>query len=432
MAEYGDGKEQAAKQLAAGGGEDFSESNLPPINLSDQAELLSTDGRFIGNLDHGFNEGAIDVGDLSFADYAVKALISEKGYSPEKAREVYIANSPNGAESFNSTDTPYLEIEDEGFYDSDNSSSVSKNDFEPSRNTDPVVRSGLQDLKSNTDTFTSSLGDINPDLAPTDPGTGGLYNTATGSYNDYGNISAEGNRDRAKLSVTYSQDAPNITHIKTGINPFDQTSKPFKETTDIKPDRGDQIDFFTGKPIKGANNILENKAPAGFEGASFNSGSFGDPSSQMDAYNEYAKIESGQANTSGRATKGSIDDTSNDIGIEATFDFIENLMVDIKRKVVENIYPQLVYKTPIDTGTARKGWQVANSESGVVGIPYVVYPEMFGLKPYIKDVPDSIYDHDVVIIGNSVPWIMDLEYGNSRQNSYFIESTVLKVVADLT
>lgn len=279
-----------------------------------------------------------------------------------------------------------------------------------------ISRSGLQDLQANTDRFTSTLGDINPDTQPTVPGTGGQVNLS--------NVVDEAIK---RVNERNAFKEPNITHVSTNPSPFDQTIKPARGETDLTPDRGDRVDFFSGEEIKGANDI---SGDLDFGDVDANRGAFGNES-QLDAYEEY--INSGTANTAGRPTKESHGGpTSSVIGIEATFNHINNFIDLIKRDLVLNIYPQLVYKTPIDTGTARKGWQVANSETGIMHVPYATYEEMHGHKPYVENVPEHIFDEDTIIIGNSVNWIMDLEHGNSQQNSYFIESTVLKVVADLS
>jgi len=453
-----------------------SETTSPATN-----EAIDTDiGAFLGNLDNGFGEFVIDTGsgDLNYSAYAVRTLISDKGYSLEEATDVVKEQSFNsdGASSF---DTPGLQAlgvgETFNDYDVTNKTSdeydsrqslgveslysdpninVNNSTFNPdpySRSTDPVARSGLQDLQANTDKFTSNLGDIGSDtgsdVRPSVPGTGGRQVVPTPANSKRAAARAEAARaaalapkvDPEIAKQQYQLDAAAFrqsladsragSEIIRGDTGFDQTVKPFSDTTDTSSASGDRIDFFSGEQIQRGGAVTGDLTFDGEIGE--NRGAFGDNASQADAYEEY--IQSGSANKSKRPTKRSYSTVSSVTGIEATFEYIYKVIDKIKRDLVLNIYPTMIYETPIDTGTARKGWQVSNSTAGIVHVPYAIYEEMHGHKPYIANVPEDIFNrsHDTIVIGNSVNWIMDLEHGDSAQNSYFIESNVIRIADKL-
>lgn len=107
-------------------------------------------------------------------------------------------------------------------------------------------------------------------------------------------------------------------------------------------------------------------------------------------------------------------------------------------------YPRLVVRTPVDTGTARKGWQISVNTQSEYTPKYLRQPNIY---PETKDDADAreyainqiqsqlegLMQTDVIHITNNVRYILGLEAGiYSNQNQAFIARFIKEVKRRLT
>lgn len=94
--------------------------------------------------------------------------------------------------------------------------------------------------------------------------------------------------------------------------------------------------------------------------------------------------------------------------LERAASFMESQYVQVVRKVVIDLFANIVVRTPVDTGRARANWNI--SSSGESSYRFL----SSNMLEKIKDFTFTIHD-DEIIIYNNLEYIEALENGHSDQ-----------------
>ena len=132
------------------------------------------------------------------------------------------------------------------------------------------------------------------------------------------------------------------------------------------------------------------------------------------------------------------------MSIDSVFEGIAKDIDDLKYDLLDDMFPKLVKQTPVNTGTARKGWAIAKSDTEIPFVPrkgYRIqdedglwktvggYTEMQGSNPVIKPIPAGIEAESNIVIGNKVDYLNLLNQGFSNQASpFYIELIVNRTI----
>lgn len=97
----------------------------------------------------------------------------------------------------------------------------------------------------------------------------------------------------------------------------------------------------------------------------------------------------------------------------------------VRRKIILDLFSNIVRDTPVDTGRARGNWQTT------VSAPAADTLERFGEAASLADIPDNISGPDgTTVMANNLPYAERLEYGWSKQQPEgMVRRNVARLVA---
>jgi hypothetical protein len=90
-------------------------------------------------------------------------------------------------------------------------------------------------------------------------------------------------------------------------------------------------------------------------------------------------------------------------------------ILDIRREIAFAIFARILYRTPVDSGSARQNWIVTLNAGSLAYNPSAAKGGMV-----LADGRKMIYNakgDDTIIIQNNMPYIVKLEYGGYGPNS---------------
>lgn len=104
-------------------------------------------------------------------------------------------------------------------------------------------------------------------------------------------------------------------------------------------------------------------------------------------------------------------------GEELALDKLESLTFDKLHKFIDTAYNELMTSTPVDSGTARESWDVAENDAGIKEIEYGNYG--------LPNLPSYNRKSESLTIGTRSQYMEALNEGHSKQApSLFIEAAL--------
>jgi hypothetical protein len=120
------------------------------------------------------------------------------------------------------------------------------------------------------------------------------------------------------------------------------------------------------------------------------------------------------------------------------FDFTEifkvvipNAHAAVVKKIALEAFSGMVMKTPVDTGRARANWSVSiGKASGSTREAFDKQP--FGMAPGAQQAQatataNGAKNGATIYVTNSLPYILPLEEGHSKQGAHMVELTVQEI-----